>query len=100
MKIATAQFENKSGDKKYNLSVIEKLSLKASSEGAEAIAFHECSITGYTFARKLSKEQLVDIAELVPKGESVLALIEIARKTNIVILAGLCLLYTSPSPRD
>ncbi|MFN5813068.1 MAG: nitrilase-related carbon-nitrogen hydrolase, partial [Bacteroidota bacterium] len=49
LKIATAQFENRSGDKNYNLSVIEKLSAKAAAEGADVIAFHECSITGYSF---------------------------------------------------
>ena len=60
LKISTAQFENKSGDKDYNLSVIEKLSKKASEEGSDVIAFHECSITGYTFARQLTKEQMLD----------------------------------------
>ena len=59
LKIATAQFENISGDKNYNLQIIDKLSAEAAKEGAKAIAFHECSITGYTFARHLSKEQLL-----------------------------------------
>ena len=89
IKISTAQFENKSGDKKYNLSVIEQLSEKASKEGSNVIAFHECSITGYTFARHLSKKQMLDLAEVIPNGESILKLIEIAKKNNIVILAGL-----------
>jgi len=30
---------------------------------AQAIAFHECSITGYTFARHLDKEQMLAPAE-------------------------------------
>jgi 5-aminopentanamidase len=89
LKISTAQFENKSGDKKYNLSVIEQLSAKAAAEGAEVIAFHECSITGYTFARQLSKKQMLELAEFIPSGESILKLQEIAKKNNIVILAGL-----------
>ena len=55
IKISSAQFENKSGDKVYNLSVIEKLAKEASLAGSKVIAFHECSITGYTFARNLSK---------------------------------------------
>ena len=55
IKISTAQFENKSGDKNYNLSVIESLAKKAAQEGSNVIASHECSITGYTFARSLSK---------------------------------------------
>ena len=87
--IATAQFENKSGDKNYNLSVIDQLSAKAAVQGAKVIAFHECSITGYSFARKLSKEQMLDLAEPVPDGESVKKLISIAAKNKIAILAGL-----------
>jgi predicted amidohydrolase len=89
IKISTAQFENKSGDKKYNLSVIEKLSQQASKEGSNVIAFHECAVTGYTFARHLSKQQMLDVAELIPDGESILKLTETAKNNNIVILAGL-----------
>jgi len=89
IKISTAQFENKSGDKNYNLSVIEQLSKKARQEGSDVIAFHECSITGYTFARTLSKEQMLDLAELIPDGESILKLTEIAKQNDIIILAGL-----------
>jgi hypothetical protein len=33
LKISTAQFKNRSGDKKYNLSVIEKLSKKHPRKG-------------------------------------------------------------------
>ena len=89
IKISTAQFEHKSGDKNYNLSVIDKLSQQASLEGSNAIAFHECSITGYTFARHLSKEQMLDLAEFIPAGESILKLTAIAKKHKIAILAGL-----------
>lgn len=89
IKIATAQFENHSGDKVYNLQVINQLSRQAAAKGAKVISFHECSITGYTFARHLSKEQLLDIAEFIPDGESVKKLTEISREHGITILAGL-----------
>ncbi len=89
LKISTAQFENRSGDKDYNLSVIDKLSQQAANEGSQVIAFHECSITGYTFARHLSKQQMIDVAELIPEGESISQLVAIAKKNNIVVLAGL-----------
>jgi len=89
LKIATAQFENRSGDKSYNLSVIDKLSQKAAADGSQVIAFHECSVTGYTFARHLSKEQMLEVAEIIPEGESIVKLIDIARKNDITILAGL-----------
>jgi predicted amidohydrolase len=89
IKISTAQFENKSGDKNYNLEIIDQLSAKAAKEGAKAVAFHECSITGYTFVRKFSKQQMLDLAEFIPDGPSMQKLIEIAKKNDIAILAGL-----------
>src|SRR5438128_12294685 len=89
LKISTAQFEHRSGDKAYNLDMIEGLAGKAAKEGAKVIAFHECSITGYTFARHLSKEQMLELAEFIPDGDSIKKLREIAAKNNIVVLAGL-----------
>jgi beta-ureidopropionase len=89
IKISSGQFEHKSGDKAYNLSVIDHLSKKAKEQGADIIAFHECSITGYTFARKLSREQMVELAEFIPAGESISKLQAIASKYDIVVLAGL-----------
>ncbi len=87
LKIATAQFENRSGDKKYNLSIIEELAGRAAAEGAQVIAFHECSVTGYTFARHLSRQQMLDLAEYIPGGESIEALAEIAGRHDITVLA-------------
>ena len=89
IKIATAQFENRSGDKEYNLSVIDKLSKIAAADGADVVAFHECSVTGYSFARHLSEEEMLDLAEFIPEGRSIKRLKEIAAKNNVVILAGL-----------
>src|SRR4030095_10706581 len=89
LKIATAQFEHSNGDKEYNLGVIEALSHQASLEGAKIVAFHECSVTGYAFARHLTKEQILDLAEMIPQGSSVKKLHEIAKKNDIVVLAGL-----------
>jgi predicted amidohydrolase len=89
LKIATAQFENRSGDKEFNLAAIEALSARAAQSGADAVAFHECSVTGYSFARRLSKEQMWNLAEVIPSGESTAALAGIARRHRISVLAGL-----------
>jgi predicted amidohydrolase len=89
IRIATAQFENKSNDKYHNLSIIDKLSKQAAIQGAKMIAFHECSITGYTFARNLSRSQMLELAEIIPGGKSIDTLIQIADKNNIAVLAGL-----------
>src|SRR5215203_5628031 len=89
IKIATAQFENRSNDKDYNLSIIDKLSEQAAIQRAKMIAFHECSITGYTFARNLSKAQMLELAEIIPGGKSIDKLTQIATENDIAILAGL-----------
>ena len=89
LRIATAQFENRSGDKQFNLTAIEELAAKAARLGANAVAFQECSITGYGFARRLSREQLWDLAEAIPGGASIEALTGIARRHGIAVLVGL-----------
>jgi predicted amidohydrolase len=89
LKISTAQFENRSGDKESNLSKIEILSRAAALEGSNAIAFHECSVTGYSFARHLTMEEMLDLAEFIPEGPSIKRLTEIASENNIYVLAGL-----------
>jgi predicted amidohydrolase len=89
LRIATAQFENRSGDKQFNLAAIEELSATAARLGANVVAFHECSITGYGFARRLSREQLWNLAETIPGGASVEALTRIARHHGVAVLAGL-----------
>ncbi len=89
IRISTAQFENRSGDKVYNLGVIDRLAAMAAAEGSDAVAFHECSVTGYTFARNLNREQMLELAELIPEGGSLQELTKIAGRHNITVLAGL-----------
>jgi predicted amidohydrolase len=45
IKISTAQFEHRNGDKLYHLEIIEKLSEQVAKDGSQVVAFHECSIT-------------------------------------------------------
>lgn len=87
--IAVAQFEPRNGDKAYNLSVIEELTARAKEKGAEVISFHELSITAYTFLKDLNHEEILKLAENVPSGDSTRALIGLAEKYEISILAGL-----------
>ncbi len=89
IRISTAQFESRSADKGYNLAIIERLAAEAAAEGSNVIAFHECSLTGYTFAKDLKRDELLSIAEYIPGGECVKNLTEIASEYNIAILAGL-----------
>lgn len=86
--IATAQFENHSADKTYNLQRIEALTAAAARQGAHVVAFHDCSVTGYTYARDLTREELLETAEPIPDGPATQALIAIARKYSVHLLAG------------
>lgn len=89
IRIGTAQFEHRDNDKRYNLDRIDALVRRAAGEGAEIVCFHECSISGYTFLQTLSRAGLAEVAEPVPAGPSVRALVELARAHHIVIMAGL-----------
>lgn len=89
MNIAVAQFEPKDGEKTFNLSVIEELTKKAKSQGADLISFHEMSVTAYTFTKDLTLTEITALAEVVPNGNSTRELIRISEKYDIPILAGL-----------
>lgn len=87
--IATAQFEHRDADKAFNLSRIDALAGSAAGRGARIVCFHECCITGYTFLQRLSREELFALAEPVPDGPSTLAVLALAKKHDITIIAGL-----------
>ena len=89
IRIATAQFETRDGDKEYNFSRIEKLTAGAAEQGARVVCFPELCISAYTFLKNLNKEEIFNLAEEVPSGESTSRLIQIAAKYNVAVLAGL-----------
>jgi len=88
LRLATAQFEPRDGDKPYNLGCIDALAAEAADLGAELTAFHECSISGYTFLERLSREQIEALAESIP-GPSTEKLVEIAGSRRTAVAAGL-----------
>lgn len=88
LKIATAQFQPEDGDKKYNISAIDRLAAKASEKNVRIICFHELSVTAYTFLKDLDREELLELAEPVP-GPSTDRLQEIAGKHGLAVFAGL-----------
>ncbi len=87
--VGTAQFEARDADTDYNLSRVRALAGRAVAEGAELVCFHECCLCGYTFLEDLTGEELADIAEPVPDGPSVQALIGIAGELGVALGAGL-----------
>ncbi|KAF4444151.1 Omega-amidase NIT2 [Fusarium austroafricanum] len=89
LKIASVQFENWSGNKTENLKIIRRMANGAAQRGCKVVAFHECSVIGYTFASRLSKTELLNVSEEIPTGPSTQSLVEMARELDIAILAGL-----------
>ncbi len=63
LNLATAQFEARDRDKEYNLSRDESLTAEAVRQGAAAVSFHECCVTGYTHLMSLGKKELLDLAQ-------------------------------------
>ena len=88
IRVGTAQFEPRDADKDFNLGRIDALAGDAAAKGAEIVAFHECSISGYTFLERLERDEIEDLAEPVP-GPSTERLVGIAGRRGLAVAAGL-----------
>jgi len=89
VRVAAVQFEHVPGDKRANLDKIRGFVEGAARQGVAIIAFPECCITGYWFLRRLSREELVELAEPVFDGPSPRALLTLAVENQMTIGAGL-----------
>ncbi len=81
--------ESLPADKAANLRTIEGFVEQAAAQGARLVLFPECCITGYWFMRNLNVAQLAELAEPVPAGPSTQRIIELARRHNLSVGAGL-----------
>ena len=90
MKVATAQFEHRANEIGYNLELVKRFTTQAANQGCELIAFPECCLTGYWHLRKLKRQDLIRLSEALDEHNVFSELQSVA----------ICLLYTSPSPRD
>jgi predicted amidohydrolase len=88
IRAAAVQFESIQDDKPANLETIRRFTTQAAERGVQLLVFPECCITGYWFLRKLSREQLGELAEPVG-GPSSSALLELAVRHGMTIGAGL-----------
>src|SRR5688572_13112122 len=89
IRVASVQFESAAADKDANFRKIETFTAQAAEDGVRLVVFPECCVTGYWFIRNLTIEQLGSLAEPVPSGPSTQRLVELARRYNITIGAGL-----------
>jgi len=88
IRLATAQFEARDGDKQYNLGRVEALTRQAQARGAQIVLFHELCVTGYTWLERLAREEIAALAEPWPDGPAVRRLCAIAEETGCWVSAG------------
>ena len=86
---AAVQFEHAAGDKETNFAKIERFVEAAANDSVELILFPECCITGYWFLRKLTREELLELAEPVFDGASSQRLAGLAADHGMTVGAGL-----------
>jgi predicted amidohydrolase len=89
IRAAAVQFNHKASDKDYNFSRIAYFVAQAAQKSVQLIAFPEMCITGYWHVPGLSKQELESLAESIPQGTSSQKLLELSKKYNIIIGAGL-----------
>ena len=89
IRVAAVQMQHAPGDKAANLAKIRLLAEQAAAEQAKVVVFPECCISGYWHLRKLSRNELLDLAEPVLDGPSSVFLRKLAEDNGITVGAGL-----------
>jgi predicted amidohydrolase len=86
LKVASIQMAPRIGDKAGNLNRSIELIEEAAHQGAVLAVLPELANTGYVFN---SRQEAFAMAESIPDGESSKAWIDVARRCNIHIVAGI-----------
>ncbi len=89
LRVASVQFQHAPGDKRHNLAVMQGFVEQAAQQRVEMLLFPECCICGYWHLRKLTRQQLQELAEPVPDGPSVRRLLNWSIAYDMTICAGL-----------
>jgi predicted amidohydrolase len=89
LRVAAVQMESAAGDKAANFAKMESLLGEAAKQKVKLITFPECCITGYWFMRNLSDDALRAMAEPIPGGQSSRRLVELSKKHDMTLGAGL-----------
>ncbi|WP_432468829.1 nitrilase family protein [Agarivorans sp. Z349TD_8] len=89
LRVASVQFNHKADDKSFNLSVIQNYVISAAAQAVKIIVFPEMCITGYWHVSQLSEDAIRGLAEPVPQGPSCQHLLDLAKRYQMTIGAGL-----------
>lgn len=86
---ACVQFQHSPGDKRANLAKMLSFVRQAKEQSVQAICFPECCVSGYWHLRNLSRDELSELAEPIPGGNTTQSLLQWAKEFDISIGAGL-----------
>jgi predicted amidohydrolase len=89
VRVAAAQLESTAGDKEANFQKLARCAAEAAERGARVLVAPECYLTGYWFLRNLAVPQLEALAEPVPDGPLSARLLDLARRHEMAVGAGL-----------
>jgi predicted amidohydrolase len=89
LRVAATQLCHAPGDKAGNLARMREIVRQASQAKVELLCFPECCVSGYWHLRKLSHQELRELAEPIPGGGTSEQLSNWSRQFNITIGAGL-----------
>lgn len=84
--LAAVQMDVELGEKEKNIENSLKLISQAAEKGGNLIVLPELCNTGYSFS---TREEVYSLAELVPKGKTTQAWIEIAKELGVYICGGI-----------
>ncbi|AEC52177.1 hydrolase related protein [Pyrococcus sp. NA2] len=85
VKVAYVQMEPRILEPDRNYSKAEKLIREAKKEGAKLVVLPELFDTGYNFE---NREEVFEVAQKIPEGETTTFLMDVARELEIFIVAG------------
>ena len=88
LRAASVQFQHVPGDKAANLETVRRFTAEAAGRGVDLVVFPEMCLTGYWHLRDFSLAEVEALAEAVPGGECVQALLEIAKEHELSVGAG------------
>jgi predicted amidohydrolase len=88
VRAAAVQMQHAPGDVPTNLNKIRQFAEQAAQSGAELVVFPECCVSGYWHLRKLSKDELFQLAEPAVSGPTYMCLMELASRLKITVGAG------------
>ena len=89
VRCGVVQFQHAAGDKARNFEVVESFAGQAAAQGVKILAFPEMCLTGYWHARHLDRAGWASLSEPVPDGLSTRRLLDLARRADMIIGAGL-----------